>query len=129
MVADCFLPTEKVSDASHNAIRQGMAALFRSLFWEENRLPEEDGSPWYNFTYADLLFDFILSVGLHPYVELGFVPSKMAKVQYRLFERCSIAGTYASRENWEALVQASVAHWIERYGLEEVLQWLYHPVV
>ena len=83
----------------------------------------EDGSPWYNFTYADLLFDFILSVGLHPYVELGFVPSKMAKVQYRLFERCSIAGTYADKQRWEALVQASVAHWIERYGLEEVLQW------
>lgn len=27
------------------------------------------------------------------------------------------------RQKWEALVPASVAHWIERYGLEEVLQW------
>ncbi len=98
---------------------------FHGIFDDDMHIYQqnEDGSPWYNFTYADLLFDFILSVGLHPYVELGFVPSKMAKVQCRLFERCSIAGTYASREKWEALVQASVAHWIERYGLEEVLQW------
>lgn len=98
---------------------------FHGIFDDDMHIyqQKEDGSPWYNFTYADLLFDFILSVGLHPYVELGFVPSKMAKVQYRLFERCSIAGTYADRQKWEALVQASVAHWIERYGLEEVLQW------
>lgn len=98
---------------------------FHGIFDDDMHIYQqnEDGSPWYNFTYADLLFDFILSVGLHPYVELGFVPSKMAKVQYRLFERCSIAGTYADRQKWEALVQASVAHWIERYGLEEVLQW------
>lgn len=98
---------------------------FHGIFDDDMHIYQqnEDGSPWYNFTYADLLFDFILSVGLHPYVELGFVPSKMAKVQYRLFERCSIAGTYAERELWEALVQATVAHWIERYGLEEVQQW------
>ena len=85
---------------------------FHGIFDDDMHIYQqnEDGSPWYNFTYADLLFDFILSVGLHPYVELGFVPSKMAKVQYRLFERCSIAGTYADKQRWEALVQASVAH-------------------
>ena len=73
---------------------------FHGIFDDDMHIYQqnEDGSPWYNFTYADLLFDFILSVGLHPYVELGFVPSKMAKVQYRLFERCSIAGTYADRQ-------------------------------
>ena len=98
---------------------------FHGIFDDDMHIYQEneDGSPWYNFAYADLLFDFILSIGLTPYVELGFVPSKMAKVQYRLFERCSIAGTYNSVERWEALVQASVAHWIERYGLEEVSKW------
>ena len=98
---------------------------FHGIFDDDMHIYQEneDGSPWYNFTYADLLFDFILSIRLTPYVELGFVPSKMAKVQYRLFERCSIAGTYNSVERWEALVQAAVAHWIERYGLEEVSKW------
>ena len=98
---------------------------FHGIFDDDMHIYQEneDGSPWYNFTYADLLFDFILSVGLTPYVELGFVPSKMAKVQYRLFERCSIAETYNSVERWEALVQATVAHWIERYGLETVSKW------
>ena len=34
-----------------------------------------------------------------------------------------IRDSYNSVERWEALVQASVAHWIERYGLEEVSKW------
>lgn len=98
---------------------------FHGIFDDDMHIYQEntDGSPWYNFTYADLLFDFILSIGLTPYVELGFVPSKLARTQYRLFERCSIASTYKNQEGWEALVQAAVAHWIERYGLEEVHKW------
>ena len=82
-----------------------------------------DGSPWYNFTYADLLFDFILSIGLTPYVELSFVPSLLAKMPYRLFDRNSMASVCADFERWEALVQAAAAHWIERYGLETVCGW------
>ena len=98
---------------------------FHGIFDDDMHIYQEneDGSPWYNFTYADLLFDFILSIGLTPYVELGFVPSKLARTQYRLFERCSTASTYKSQEGWEALVQAAVAHWIERYGLAEVHKW------
>ena len=98
---------------------------FHGIFDDDMHIYQEneDGSPWYNFTYADLLFDFILSIGLTPYVELGFVPSKLARTQYRLFERCSTASTYKSQEGWEALVQAAVAHWIERYGLAEVHNW------
>lgn len=98
---------------------------FHGIFDDDMHIYQEneDGSPWYNFTYADLLFDFILSIGLTPYVELSFVPSKLAKTQRHLFERCSIASSYDNRERWEALVQATVAHWIERYGLEEVRRW------
>lgn len=84
---------------------------------------QADGSPWYNFTYVDLLLDFILSIGLTPFIELSFVPAKLAKNPYRLFDRCSIAGMYSSRIRWEALVQATVAHWIVRYGLDAVVRW------
>ena len=98
---------------------------FHGIFDDDMHIYQqnEDGSPWFNFTYADMLFDFILSVGLTPYVELGFVPSQLAQTPYRLFERNSILSVRTDREKWKALVQASVAHWIERYGLREVLRW------
>lgn len=98
---------------------------FHGIFDDDMHIYQQqaDGSPWYNFTYSDLLFDFLLSIGLNPFVELSFVPSKLAKVPYRLFERCSTASMYRDRMKWEALVQAAVAHWITRYGLETVVQW------
>ncbi len=98
---------------------------FHGIFDDDMHIYQQgpDGSPWYNFTYADLLFDFILSAGLTPYVELGYVPSKLAKTPYRLFDRHSMASVCADYERWEALVQATAAHWIERYGLDAVCNW------
>lgn len=98
---------------------------FHGIFDDDMHIYQQnpDGSPWYNFTYADLLFDFILSLGLTPYVELSFVPSLLAKTPFRLFDRNSTASGCADLEKWEALVQAAAAHWIERYGLETVCGW------
>lgn len=84
---------------------------------------KKDGSPWYNFTYVDLLFDFIFSVGLKPFVELSFMPSRLAKEQNTLFDRKCVINTFRYADGWTALIQASLAHWIERYSLEKVRQW------
>lgn len=98
---------------------------FHGIFDEDMHIYQEhaDGSPWFNFTYADLLFDFVLSVGLTPFVELSFMPEPLAKQRYQLFDRRSVNSMYNDASKWEALVQATVAHWIERYGLSAVLQW------
>ena len=39
---------------------------------------EKNNNPSFNFTYIDKLFDFLLSINLKPFVELGFMPSKLA---------------------------------------------------
>lgn len=98
---------------------------FHGIFDDDMHIYQvkQDGSSWYNFTYADLLFDFILSVGLLPFVELGFMPSRLAKTKNPLYDRGSIISIYNDVEGWEALVQATIAHWIERYGLDEVRKW------
>ena len=83
-----------------------------------------DGSPWYNFTYADLLFDYILQINLIPYVELSFMPTKLAKTQYTPFDNASIKiSMYNDAEKWEALIQACISHWIDKYGLTNVRKW------
>ena len=83
-----------------------------------------DGSPWFNFAYADLLFDFIQEIGLIPYVELSYIPSKLAKGDAALFDNRNIHITmYNDPEKWQALIQACLSHWIDKYGLNVVRRW------
>lgn len=84
---------------------------------------QEDGSVWFNFTYSDILFDFILSLGLTPFVELGYIPSRLCTNKKSLFDRASFIGMYSDPVKWEALIQASITHWINRYGLNNVRKW------
>ncbi|MGN6339350.1 MAG: GH39 family glycosyl hydrolase [Ginsengibacter sp.] len=35
-------------------------------------------NPEYNYMYIDALFDFLGSIGIKPFVELGFIPSALA---------------------------------------------------
>ena len=80
---------------------------FHGIFDDDMHIYQEneDGSPWFNFAYADLLFDFIQEIGLIPYVELGYMPSKLAKTQYTVFDNPAICiSMYNDSEKWQALV-------------------------
>jgi len=35
---------------------------------------DKDGTPQYNWQYIDLLYDYMLSIGIRPFVELSFMP-------------------------------------------------------
>lgn len=99
---------------------------FHGIFDDDMHIYQEneDGSPWFNFAYADLLFDFIQEIGLIPYVELGYMPSKLAKTQYTVFDNPAICiSMYNDSEKWQALVQACLSHWIDKYGLANVRKW------
>lgn len=98
---------------------------FHGIFDDDMHIYQvkKDGSPWYNFIYVDLLFDFILSSGLKPFVELSYMPARLAREQNTLFDRRCVISTFRYADGWSALVQATLAHWIDRYGLQEVRQW------
>ena len=99
---------------------------FHGIFDDDMHIYQEneDGSPWFNFAYADLLFDFIQEIGLIPYVELGFMPSKLAKTKRAVYDNQSvIISMYNDAEKWRALLQACLSHWIDRYGLTNVRKW------
>lgn len=46
---------------------------------------DENGKPVLWFGYIDKLFDFLLSVNIKPFVELGFMPIKLATVPNTTF--------------------------------------------
>lgn len=86
---------------------------------------EIDGEkrPFYNFTYIDKIFDSFLERGLKPFVELGFMPSKLASGEQTVFYWKGNVTPPKDYEKWKDLIQAVVNHFISRYGIEEVLKW------
>jgi xylan 1,4-beta-xylosidase len=77
----------------------------------------------YNFTYLDMVFDDYLSLGIKPFVELGFMPYKLASGDQTVFYWKGNVTPPADYDKWADLIKATIAHWFERYGREEVLTW------
>ena len=96
---------------------------FNGIFSDDMRVYFEDGSgaAQYSFAYVDKAFDFLLSVGLRPFVQLGFMPEALARENKKLFGY--LVSEPNSYEKWAALVSASVEHLIRRYGPDEVRRW------
>ena len=88
---------------------------------------KEGRSPVYNFKYVDMLFDFFLSIGLKPYVELSFMPSALSGESMKLFIKSVNLGMPNDMEKWCSLIRNLTAHLLERYGDEEVLSWRFIP--
>lgn len=80
-------------------------------------------SPVYTFSYVNKVFDFLIDLGVRPFVEFGFMPRDLATETETLFwwgAHCSPPNDMA---RWAELVTRTVEHWIGRYGLAEVRQW------
>ena len=85
---------------------------------------DETGHSRYNFRLVDELFDFLLSVGLKPFIELGFMPSALASDQGKaIFYVKSYTSPPKSIEKWCELVDRFLRHCMNRYGKEEVESW------
>lgn len=77
----------------------------------------------YNFTYLDRVFDFYLRTGLKPFLELGFMPQRLASGTQTIFYWKGNTTAPKDHEKWEALIRALLTHLVERYGREEVITW------
>ncbi len=86
---------------------------------------EEDGvrKAEYNFTYLDRVFDSYLDLGIRPFLELGFMPDKMASGTQTQFYWKGNVTPPKEYDWWCHLVQATLRHLMARYGEDEVLSW------
>ena len=100
---------------------------FHGLLQDELGVYSEDkqGRPVYNFQYIDAIYDAILSAGMHPFVELGFMPQKLASGEQTIFWWKGNVTPPGDYHKWEALVGALVQHWTTRYGKQEVGRWYF----
>src|SRR5512134_2905759 len=59
---------------------------FHGLFTDDMGVYRDyNGKPEYNWQYIDELFDFIVSIGMKPFVELGFMPGGLASGSKTIF--------------------------------------------
>ena len=77
----------------------------------------------YSFTYLDQVFDTYLSLGIKPFLELGFMPSQLASGDQTVFWWKGNVTPPKEYREWAALVKALLTHLISRYGIAEVCSW------
>ncbi len=86
---------------------------------------DAQGNERYNFQYIDSLFDYLLSIGVKPFVEFGFMPQAMASGSKTIFWWRGNVTPPRSYEKWEKLIKALTQHWTDRYGSTEVASWYF----
>lgn len=89
-----------------------------------------DGSPWFSFTYLDMVMDEILDLGLTPFFEFGYTPSKLVASAKNVFgTSCvNVPDTPENLDKWQLLVESIMRHLLERFGYEKVRQWRFSPI-
>ena len=100
---------------------------FHGLLTDDMGVYKEDraGNAHYNYQYIDELFDFLLSINVKPFVELGFMPNDLASGKRTVFWWKGNITPPKDYAKWDALIKNLVEHWQERYGKNEVRSWYF----
>jgi xylan 1,4-beta-xylosidase len=83
------------------------------------------GEPTISFFNIDSIFDFLLDIGMKPFVELGFMPEAYASGAQTCFHYKGNVTPPKEDGEWSKLICLFTEHLIERYGVEEVRQWFF----
>ncbi|HEY2582657.1 MAG TPA: glycoside hydrolase, partial [Mucilaginibacter sp.] len=86
---------------------------------------DKQGNPTYNWQYIDALYDSLLSIGIRPFVEFGFMPKALASGDRTVFWWNANVSPPKDYDKWGNLIKALVQHWTERYGDAELKHWYF----
>jgi xylan 1,4-beta-xylosidase len=88
---------------------------------------DDNGKPIYNFSYVDQIYDRLLKNGVRPFVEISFMPKKLAfnpDALHPFWYKPNVSPP-KSMEQWDDLMQHFAQHLVDRYGIDEVSQWYF----
>ncbi len=101
---------------------------FHAILDDEVGIYNEDkqGKPVYNFSYVDEIYDGLLANNVKPFVELSFMPSKLAVRQdLQSFWYHPNVAPPKDYTKWDDLITQFVKHVVDRYGIEEIATWYF----
>jgi xylan 1,4-beta-xylosidase len=123
---------------AHNLLSTGDGTP--AFKWGSTNIYTEDaaGNPVYDYRVVDRIIDTYRERGIHPYLQLGFMPEALSTAppgtpyqhlwrpgfDYRLI---ATGWTYPpkSYEKWGELIYQWTKHNVERYGAAEVANWYF----
>ncbi|MDT7858368.1 hypothetical protein RQM47_17090 [Rubrivirga sp. S365] len=78
-----------------------------------------------SFFNADQIMDFLVSIGMRPFVELSLMPEALASGPDTVFHYKGNVTPPGDVDAWGGLIERLLTHWVERYGADEVRQWFF----
>jgi xylan 1,4-beta-xylosidase len=102
---------------------------FHAILHDENGVYnlDEHGNPIYNFAYVDQIYDGLLKNGVRPFVEISFMPKKLAfnpDALHPFWYKQNVSPP-KSTDQWDDLIRHFAQHLVDRYGIDEVSQWYF----
>src|SRR5580700_8708619 len=101
---------------------------FHAILHDEVGVYDEDGQgrAVYNFSYVDQIYDGLLANGVKPFVELSFMPQKLAahNILHSFWYKPNVSPP-KDWVKWDDLIAAFTKHLVDRYGIDEVAQWYF----
>jgi len=102
---------------------------FHAILHDELGVYNEDehGEPVYNFAYVDQVYDGLLRLGVRPFVEISFMPKKLAfnpDALHPFWYKQNVSPP-KSMERWDDLMTHFAQHLVDRYGIDEVSKWYF----
>jgi xylan 1,4-beta-xylosidase len=124
---------------NHNAFTSGNGLSYPAGGSTNVYREDAEGNPIYNWEISDRIYDAYVGNNFRPLIELGFLPFDLVpseKKEAASFKSGFDLGSedYESGKwklppkdytKWEKLVEAFVAHLVERYGADEVSNWYF----
>ncbi len=93
-------------------------------------IPGSEAFEEYNFNACGVAYDNVLEAGMKPFVELSFMPSKLARKkegerQEGSFFYKPLIVPPEDEEAWKKYITAFARFLIHRYGIEEIRTWFF----
>ena len=101
---------------------------FHGLFDDDMSVLTID--PWtkkirYCFVNIDSIFDFLLKIGMKPFLELSFMPDALASGEKTCFHYRANITMPKNIDDWDQFIECFTRHLVDRYGLAEVRSWFF----
>lgn len=101
-------------------------ARFQGIFSADMLIEEGDErGESYNFSKIDKLIDFLYSIGLKPFIELGNKAKVLNLVSDKIMYYKDNSDRQKNLKEYIDLLEKFIIHCVNRYGIDEVSEWYF----
>lgn len=79
----------------------------------------------FSFFNTDQICDFLLSIGIKPFIELSFMPTAISSGNDTVFSYHGNINPPKNYSEWKNVIKVFITHLKDRYGTEQISQWFF----